>query len=58
MIMEEEFSAGVLHDRKESLGYGTSSKYLPCSIESQAVGFRIQVLVMKSFHRKTVGLRL
>ena len=56
--MEEEFIAGVLHDRKESLGYGTSSKYLPCSIESQAVGFKIQVSVMKSFHRKAVGLRL
>ena len=54
----EEFITGVLHDRKESFGYGTCSNYLACSIESQAVGFRIQVSVMKSFHRKAVGLRL
>ena len=27
-------------------------------IESQAVGFRVQALVMKSFYRKAVGLRL
>ena len=54
----EEFITGVSHDRKESFGYGTCSNYLACSIESQAVGFRIQVSVMKSFYRKAVGLRL
>ena len=54
----EEFITGVLHDRKESFGYGTCSNYLACSIESQVVGFRIQVSVMKSFYRKAVGLRL
>ena len=57
MNMEEEFITGVLHDRKEIFGYGTCSKYLACSIESQAVGFRIQASVMKSFYRKAVGLR-
>ena len=57
MNMEEEFIAGVLHDRKEIFGYGTCSKYLAYSIESQAVGFRIQASVMKSFYRKAVGLR-
>ena len=57
MNMEEEFITSVLHDRKESFGYGTCSKYLACSIESQAVGFRIKTSVMKSFYRKAVGLR-
>ena len=57
MNMEEEFITGVLHVRKEIFGYGTCSKYLACSIESQAVGFRIQASVMKSFYRKAVGLR-
>ena len=59
MNLEGEFITGVLHDRKESFGYGTYSKYLACSIESQAVGFRIQASVMKSFLiKKAVGLRL
>ena len=57
MNMEQEFITGVLHDRKGSFGYGTCSKYLACSIESQAVGFRIKTSVMKSFYRKAVGLR-
>ena len=57
MNMEQEFITGVLHDRKESFGYGTCSKYLACSIESQAVGFRIKTSMMKSFYRKAVGLR-
>ena len=43
--------------RKESLGYGTCSKYLAYSIESQAGGFRMQASVMKSFYRKAVGFR-
>ena len=58
MNMEEELVTGVLHDRKESFGYGTCSNYLVCSIEGQAVGFRIQASVMNSFYRKAVGLRL
>ena len=58
MNREEEFITGVLHDRKESFGYGTCSKYLACSIDSQAVGFRIMASVTKSFYRKSVGLRL
>ena len=58
MNIEEEFITSLLHDRKESFGYGTCSKYLACSIESKAMGFRIQALVMKSFYRKAVGLRL
>ena len=58
MNMEEEFITSVSHDRKESFGYGTYSRYFACSIESQAVGFRIQALVMKPFYKKAVGLRL
>ena len=58
MNMEEEFITSVSHDRKESFGYGTCSRYLACSIESQAVRFRIQALVMKPFYKKTVSLRL
>ena len=36
MNMEEGFITGVLHNRKESFGYGTCSNYLACSIENQA----------------------
>ena len=43
--------------RKESLGYGTCSKYLAYSIENQAGGFRIQASVAKFFYRKAVGFR-
>ena len=39
--MEEEFITGVLHNRQENFGYGTCSKYLGYSIESQVAGFRI-----------------
>ena len=39
--MEEEFITSELHNRKENFGYGTCSKYLAYSIESQVVGFRI-----------------
>ena len=58
MNMEEEFITSVSHDRKKSFGYDTCSRYLACSIESQAVGFRIEALVMKPFYKKAVGLRL
>ena len=33
--IEEEFITGVLHNRQENFGYGTCSKYLAYSIESQ-----------------------
>ena len=56
--MEEEFITGVLHNRQDNFGYGTCSKYLAYSIESQVAGFRIQASVMKSFYRKAVGFRL
>ena len=54
--MEEEFIIGTLHNRKENFGYGTCSKYLAYSIESQVVGLRIQMSVIKSFYRKAVAL--
>ena len=47
--MKEKFitKCGVLHNRKESFGYGTWSKYLVYSIESQAADFRTQALVIE-----------
>ena len=54
--MEEEFIIGTLHNRKENFGYGACSKYLAYSIESQVVGLRIQMSVIKSFYRKAVAL--
>ena len=56
--MEEEFITGVLHNRKNNFGYGTCSKYLAYSIESQFASFRIQTSVVKSFYGKAVGFRL
>ena len=48
----EEFITDVLHDRKESFGYGTCSNYLACSIESscglQNTGFGDEVVLQKS----------
>ena len=53
--MEEEFIVDILHKIKGNLGYGTCSKYLAYSIESQVVGFGIVVEVvefgMESFLR-------
>ena len=49
MHMVEEFITDVLHDRTESFGYDTCSKYLACSIESQALYFRIQAFLLQAF---------
>ena len=59
--MEEEFIPRVLHryrgiNRKQNFSFGTCSKYLAYSIESQVVGFRMQMSVMKSFYKKVVAL--
>ena len=49
MSMVEQSITGVLHDRTESFGYGTCSKYLACSIECQALYFRIQAFLLQAF---------
>ena len=54
--MEEEFIIGVLHNRKGNHGYGTCSKYLGYSIESQVLDFGIEALVWNTFLDKRLAL--
>ena len=49
--MEEEFIIDISHNKKGNLGYGDCSKCLAYSIESQVVGFGIQVLAVESSFR-------
>ena len=54
----KEFIIGVSHNKKGNLGYGDCSKYLAYSIESQVVGFGIQVPLVESSFRWAAGLRV
>ena len=46
----------LVHNKTGNLGYGTSSKYLAYSIESQVVGFGIQASVWNPFLDKQLAL--
>ena len=54
--MEEEFIVDILHKIKGNLGYGTCSKYLAYSIESQVVGFGIETSVWNFYLDKRLAL--
>ena len=46
----------IVHNRTGNLGYGTCSKYLTYSIESQVVGFGIQASMWNPFLVKQLSL--